>query len=190
MDSLLRPSTVINLVYDLSLLVTRRFSSFLGFLDINIFCMFLPPFVQMECVATLSYFLTKKWKNVGRLTWLTKFPILEMWGPVRTLICSRAFQTSFLLSPWADLKLKRDFSMFYLSKVEGFVDTQTSGPRSLKTVAFPCVHRYVPLCPNVLKSKLVFIRSILKTTPQSLLCYSAHKNWNSINLKDVYLVAL
>ncbi len=32
------------------------------------------------------------------------------------------------------------------------------------------VYRWVPLCPNMYKSKLAFI---LKTTSQSLLCYSA-----------------
>ncbi len=34
-------------------------------------------------------------------------------------------------------------------------------------------YRWVPLYPNALKSKLAFIGDILKTTSQSLLCYSA-----------------
>ncbi len=47
--------------------------------------------------------------------------------------------------------------------------------------------RWVPLNLKLLKSKLAFIRCILKTTSQSLLCYSACLIWNSLNSKDFYL---
>ncbi len=51
-------------------------------------------------------------------------------------------------------------------------------------------YRCVPLYPNILKSKLAFIRGILQTTSQSLLWYSAHLIWNSLNSKELYLVLL
>ncbi len=43
---------------------------------------------------------------------------------------------------------------------------------------------WVPLYPNMLKSKLVFVRRMLKTTIQSLLCYSTCLIQNSPQSKD------
>ncbi len=70
----------------------------------------------------------------------------------------------------------------------------TRWPRSvakiLKSVCLPksLKYRWVPLCPNVVKSKLAFIQSSLKTTCQSLLCYSACSIWNSPKSMDFHSV--
>lgn len=45
-------------------------------------------------------------------------------------------------------------------------------------------YRWVPLFPKMLRSKLAFIRSVVKTTPQSLLCYPACLIQNLAKLKD------
>ncbi len=51
-------------------------------------------------------------------------------------------------------------------------------------------YRWVPVNPNMLFSKLAFVQSILKTTSQCLLCYSAHLIWNSLNSKEFCLALL
>ncbi len=48
-------------------------------------------------------------------------------------------------------------------------------------------YRWVPLYPNMHKSKLAFIRSIFKTRSQSLLCYSTCLIRNFLNSKEFYL---
>ncbi len=49
-------------------------------------------------------------------------------------------------------------------------------------------YRWVPLYPNIPKSKLAFIRCTLKTISNSLLFYSAHLIWNLLQLTDFYMV--
>ena len=45
--------------------------------------------------------------------------------------------------------------------------------RTQKTSQTSIEYRWVPLYPNILKSKMAFIRSIIKSTSQSLLCCCA-----------------
>ena len=49
---------------------------------------------------------------------------------------------------------------------------------------------WVPLYPNMIKSKFAFIWRIPKTASQSMLCYSARLIQNSLNLKEFLLVLL
>ncbi len=69
---------------------------------------------------------------------------------------------------------------------EDLTDSQMFKPRL--EVEWPA--GWVPLCPNVLISKLTFILSILETTSQSLLCYSACSIENLLKSKDFHSVVL